>query len=242
MTGLQKIAGRLFPPYKFKVQRKEWTLLVDSLIFSLPNDFCELKDQRQSSNLFDLSDWDLFPGFKFITIGYPKTTLNDFKKRGQNYRLSGQRIFSKKINDYVNVEFMIHDNYLVGFRIENSNYEIEEFDLNRIESKNTQRTLVAYPPSEIEMFYANLDDNLKSRLSPDDIFDIDFNNRTYFAFYDLEDGNYLATDKKLNVYSLVHDARPIAKKLKHSLTEILVDIETKQFNKDKHLEKRYKDS
>jgi hypothetical protein len=77
-------------------------------------------------------------------------------------------------------------------------------------------------------------------LNPDDIFDIDFSNRTYYAFYDLEDGNYLATDKKLNVYSLVHDARPMAKKLKCSLADMLVDIEAKTFDKDKHLEERYK--
>jgi hypothetical protein len=56
----------------------------------------------------------------------------------------------------------------------------------------------------------------------------------------LEDGNYLATDKKLNVYSLVHDARPMAKKLKHSLADILDDIATKTFDKEKHLEERYK--
>jgi hypothetical protein len=240
MTPLQKLIGRVFPSYKFKVQREEWTALVNALINSLPDDFNELKEQRRSTNLLNLSDWALFPGFKFLTIGYSETTLNDFKRRGQNYRLSGLRIFSKKQNDYVNVEFLIHDNYLVGFRIENSNYEIEEFDLKKIESKNHQRTPMDFPPSEIDLFYDRLDDNLKSKLNPDEIFDIDFANRTYYVFYDLEDGNYLAADKKLNVYSLVHDARPMAKKLKYSLADILVDLETKKFDKDKHLEERFK--
>jgi hypothetical protein len=240
MTGLQKIIGRVFPPYKFKVQRLEWTVLVDSLINSLPDDFNELKEQKRRTKLLGLSDWDLFPDFKFMTISYPGTTLNDFKKRGQNYRLSGQRIFSKNLNDYTKVEFLIHDNYLAGLRIENSNYEIEEFDLKRIESKNLQRTSVDFPPSEIDLFYERLDDKLKNRLNPDSIFDIDFDNRTYYAFHDMEDGNYLATDKKLNVYSLVHDAQPMAKKLKYSLADILVEIEKKTFDKDKHLEERYK--
>jgi len=240
MTGLQRIIGRVFPPYKFKVQRQEWTMLVGSLIDNLSDDFNELKEQRRRTNLFNLSDWDLFPGFKFMTIGFPGTTLNDFKKRRRNYRLSGQRIFSRKQNDYANVEFLIHDNYLAGLRIENSNYELDEFDLNRIESSNLQQTSVDFPASEIDFFYEQLDDSLKSRLNPDDIFDIDFDNRTFYAFYDLEDGNYLATDKKLTVYSLVHDARPMAKKLKYSLADILVDIGTKTFDKEKHLEERYK--
>ena len=107
MTGLQKILGLVFPPYKHKVQRQELTLLVNSLVNNLPKDFDELKEQRRRTNLFFLSDWVLFPGFKFMSIGYPGTTLNDFKKRGQNYRLSGQRIFSKKVNDYANVEFIV---------------------------------------------------------------------------------------------------------------------------------------
>lgn len=81
---------------------------------------------------------------------------------------------------------------------------------------------------------------VRHSMEPDDIFDVEFGNRTYYVFYDLEDGNYLATDKKLNVYSLVHDARPATKKLKCSLAEILTDIETKAFHKDKHLEERYK--
>lgn len=242
MTGLQKIIGRIFPSYKFKVKRKEWSTLIDALINSLSDDFNELKEQRRKTNLFDLSDWDIFPGFKFITVGFPGTTLNDFKKRRQNYLLSGQRIFSRKLGNYTNVEFLINDNYIAGLKIENSNYELEEFDLNIIDSSNIQKTSVDFPASEIDLFYEQLDENLKSRLTSDDIFDIDFNNRTFYAFYDLEDGNYLAIDKKLNVYSLVHDAQPMAKKLKYTMAEILDDIETKKFDKEKHLEERYKNS
>jgi hypothetical protein len=47
MTLLQKLIGRIFPPYKFKVQRQEWTVIVDSLINALPDDFGDLKEQRR---------------------------------------------------------------------------------------------------------------------------------------------------------------------------------------------------
>jgi hypothetical protein len=213
---------------------------MNSLINSLPDDYQDLKEQRQRTNLLALSDWVLFPGFKFITTSYPGTTLNDFKKRGQNYKLTGLRIFSTKLNDYVGVDLLIHDNYLAGLRIERSDYQLEEFELMNVQNEKLEKTVIEFPPSEIDLFYEKLDGSLKSKINPDDIFDIDFNNRTFYAFYDLEDGNYLATDKKLNVYSLVHDARPMAKKLKYSLADILNDIETKQFDKDKHLEERFK--
>jgi hypothetical protein len=240
MRALQKIIGQIYRPYKFKVQRQDLTLLLNSLVNSLPDDYQELKEQRQRTNLLALSDWVLFPGFKFMMTSYPGTTLNDFKKKGQNYKLSGLRIFSTKLNDYVSADFLIHDNYLAGLRIERSDYQLEEFDLKNIRSEKLEKEAVDFPPSEVDLFYEKLDDSLKRKINPDDIFDIDFNNRTYYAFYDLEDGNYLATDKKLNVYSLVHDARPMAKKLKYSLAGILNDIDTKQFDKDKHLEERFK--
>jgi hypothetical protein len=242
MTLLQKLIGRIFPPYKFKVQRQEWTVIVDSLINALPDDFGDLKEQRRSTRLYNLSDWEAVPGFRFMTIGYSDAALKAFVKRGQNYKLSGQRIFSVKADRYVNVEFILRDNCLTGLSIEQSNYELQEFDLNRIENKNLQKTPVDLPPTDIDLFYAQLHDDIKSKLSPGDIFEIDFDNRTYFAFYDLEDGNYLATDKKMHVYSLVHDARPQMQKLKTSLPDILANIEAKTFDKVRHLAERHKGS
>ncbi|MGN8070907.1 hypothetical protein [Mucilaginibacter sp. 22184] len=240
MKGLKKLIGQIFPPYKFKIQRQEWTLLVDTLITNLPDDYQELKEQRQRTRLYGLSDWILFPGFMFITIGYDENGHREFKKRRTSYQLSGQRIFSKKLNDYTSVDFLIKENLLAGIRIENSNYEIEEFDLKRVQSQHLERTRIEFPPSDLDLFYDGLDDQIKSKLNPEDIFDIDFNNRKFYAFYDLKDGNYLATDKKLNVYSLVHDAKPMAKKLKYSLSEILDDIIAENFDKGKHLEERYR--
>lgn len=238
MKAFQKLIGEFYKPYKLEVQRKERILLVNALVDSLPDEYSELKAQRHSTNLLSLNDWDLFPGFKFMLTAYPGTTLNDIKRKGRNYKLSGLRVFSKKLNEYTNVDFLIHDNYLAGLRIEGSGYQLEEFDLKKIQNGKIETTAVEFPPSEVDLFYESLNDNLKSKLNPDDIFDIYFNNRTYFVFNDLDDGNYLATDQNLNVYSLVHDARPMSKKLKCSLTDILNDIETMRFDKDKHLDER----
>jgi len=99
----------------------------------------------------------------------------------------------------VGVEFLIHDNYLAGFRIENSNYEFEEFDLNRIESRDIERTSIEFPPSDIDLFYEGLDAELKSKLDPDALDEV-------------------------------------------SLIDILNQIETKAFDKNKHLENRYRNS
>jgi hypothetical protein len=56
----------------------------------------------------------------------------------------------------------------------------------------------------------------------------------------LGDGNYLAVDKNQNVYSLIHDAKPVVKKIKLTFGEILANISEGWFEKDKHIHERYR--
>ena len=72
----------------------------------------------------------------------------------------------------------------------------------------------------------------------DKLEEIELNGRSYFSILDLEDGNCIAIDKKLNVYSLVHDAKPMSKKMKIDLEEFLNNINS--FDSEKHLSERYK--
>ena len=55
----------------------------------------------------------------------------------------------------------------------------------------------------------------------------------------MKDGNYLAVNEKLEVYSLVHDAKPMVKKQNTSFDEILSDLQTNKFDKQQHLKDRY---
>lgn len=128
---------------------------------------------------------------------------------------------------------------MAGLKITNSHYELREFDLGKITAGNVVKSEFIFPPNEIDIFYNSLDPAIKNLLSPSDLFDIDFNNRTFYSFYDMEDGNYLAVDKNLVVYSLVHNARPMVTKMKISFMEILNAIKDNRFDKVAHLEKRY---
>ena len=74
---------------------------------------------------------------------------------------------------------------------------------------------------------------------PGDFFEIEFNDRVYYAFNDLEDGNYLAVNEKLEVYSLVHDDKPMVKRQNTSFDEILSDLQTNKFDKQQHIKDRY---
>jgi hypothetical protein len=67
-------------------------------------------------------------------------------------------------------------------------------------------------------------------LNLDDIIDIELNGKIYYAFYDLEDGNYLAVDKNLVFYTLIHDEEQMVTKLKTSFKKIITDIARNQFD------------
>jgi len=242
MNAFQKILGTVFPPYKFSALRKERSKLFTSIISSLPDEYKQIRIQTLSSRFWGFDDWKPYPNFKFVTLSYKGETLSMYKKRGQNFKISGLEIFSRTNKKLEDIEILVQDNLVQGLKITNSDYLLSEFDLGQIINSNVSKSVFEFTPSEIDIFYNSLGQNIKDQLNPFDIFDIDFNNRTFYAFYDLEDGNYLAVDKNLNVYSLVHDARPMATRMKTSFSQILNDISEKHFVKEKHLEERYRNS
>jgi hypothetical protein len=239
MNILQKTLGTVFPPYKFSVLRQEQAKLFKAIISALPDDFSEIKTQTFSGRLYGLDDWKLFPDFKFISMAYGGDTVFQYKRRGQNFKIAGLQIFSKRNNKFENIEILIQDNLIRGLKITHSAYQLNEFHLQKIKLDNVVKSDFAFPPSDIDVFYHGLDAAIKQKLNPNDLSEIDFNNRIFYSFYELEDGNYLAVDKNLNVYSLVHDAKPMAKRLKGSFIQILNDLQSNKFDKEKHLDERY---
>jgi hypothetical protein len=239
MNILQKALGTVFPLYKFNVLRQEQAKLFTAIFSSLPGEFSEIKSQTLSGRLYRLDDWKLFPDFKFVSMFYGGETVFQYKKRGQNFKISGLQIFSKRNDQFENIEILVKDNLITGLRITNSDYQLHEFDIRKLRSDNVFKTDFAFPPSDIDLFYDRLDTEIKQMLTPDDLSEIDFGNRIYYSFYDFEDGNYLAVDKNLSVYSMVHDAKPMAKRLKETFIEILSELQSNKFDKERHLAERY---
>lgn len=239
MNILQKALGAVFPPYKFSVLRTEQARLFNAVISALPDSFSEVRTQTLSGRLYGLDDWDLFPDFKLVTIAYAGDNVFQYKKRGQNFKISGIQMFSKRNNRFENIEILVQENLVCGIKINNSDYQLNEFDLIKLKTENISKVDFIFPPSEIDLFYDRMETDIKQMLNPDSLFEIEFNNRSYYSFLDLEDGNCLAVDKNLNVYSLIHDAKPMAKRLKNPFVEVLSEIQSNKFDKEKHLEERY---
>jgi hypothetical protein len=240
MNFIQRFFGTVFPPYRHRLIQKEQGQIFSALIDSLPEEFANLKQQVKGFSFLGLSSWTLFPEFKFITKAFPGETIFQYKKRGQDFKISGIKLFSKKQNAFVDAALLIHNNLIAGLRIDKSNYELSEFDISKVNGNNATKSAFNFPPGNIDKFIESLEPDIKEKINPGEIFDIEFGNRIFFVFYDMEDGNYLAVDKNQRVYSLVHDAKPMIKLMKTSFSKILSDIATGRFDKDQHLDERYR--
>lgn len=239
MNFLQKIRATIFPKYKKILLKKEHLNLLSNIATALPDEFQDLKYQLLSGHILGFINGTLNPDFKSILVTYSER-ISKFKKRGQNFKISGLKIHSNRSNSFEEIELLVRDNLFAGLKIKNSKYELGEFKLTQIINDSVTKSDFFFPPNEIDTFYDTLDPAIKDLLNPNDIIDIEFNNKTYYSFYDMEDGNYLAVNKKLNVYSLIHDATPMVSKMKISFIDILSDINENRFDKESHFNERYK--
>ena len=240
MNIFQKILGTIFPPYKYPVIRREQQKWLDAVVAAMPDEFAGIKQQLNAGRMMNLSDWRLFPDFKFTGKAYAGETIFQYKKRGRNFKISGIGVFSKRTKTEEAVTLLIKNNLLCGLQISNSDYDLSRYDLGRIDASRTQVSEFYFPPDQFDLFYEQLSDEVRALLDRDRIEEIEHGNRTLYSFYDMEDGNCLAFDKKQQVYSLVHDGRPVVTRMKVSLVEILQALQNGTFDKEKHLDQRYR--
>lgn len=240
MSLLQKTLAAIFPKRKTALILNEQKELFYSVINSLPDDFADLKIQAKANNFEGLKNWELHPDFKYTEITYPGENYRKYHTRGKDIKISGLRIFSKVHQRFEEAEIVLHNNLIWAFKISHSKYKPEEFDFSNIKNKNIDIATFKFEPIKVDIFYDNLDDAIKEKLDYYTVFDIDYDGRIFYTFYDFEDGNYLAVDKELNVYSLVYDAEKEILKMETSFLDILEEINTNRFDQELHLENRYK--
>ncbi|MBE9462182.1 hypothetical protein ACFP1I_13165 [Dyadobacter subterraneus] len=238
MNVFQKILGIIFPPYKFAVLRREQGQLFTAIISVLPESMASIKEVALSGKFFGFSEWKEYPDFKFCEVSYSQTQWTSGNKRGENFKILGFQLYSSRTNQFEDIEILVKNNLVNGLKITNSEYYLSEFGTLKFKSDSIHKLDFQFMPEKIDLFYNSLDLNIKQRIMPSDLFEIEFNGRVYYAFNDLEDGNYLAVNERLEVYSLVHDSKPMAKKQNVSFDKILSDLQTNKFDKQ-HFKDRY---
>ena len=240
MNVIQKTLSSLFPKYKSRLIIEGQKKLFHNIMNALPDHLSDLKTQAKVNNFEGFKKFDLHPDFKYTEIYYPGENYFKYKIRGKNSKISGLRIFSKVNQRFEEVEILIWDNLIWALKINHSNYDFKEFDFSKVRNNSIDISNFDFPPRKIDLFYDSLDEAIQERLDYNELFDEEIDGKIFYTFYGLEDGNSLAVDEELNVYSIAYDTDNMFFKMDISFLQILDDLSANRFDEKKHLEERYK--
>ena len=136
----------------------------------------------------------------------------DFEIINRNHKtcfnLTGISVLNKKTNLFQPVKLYFQSDGLTRIEINNPEYFHKTFDLNQI-----QKGEIAIEHLELENPDQKTAEKILKSLSKEQIdlleldytFEIEFDEKLFYTILDMEDGNYVAVDKKGKVYRLNHD-------------------------------------
>lgn len=145
----------------------------------------------------------------YLSLGY---SPEDFEIINKNHKtcfdLLGISVFNKKKNSYQPIKLYYQSDGLTKIEVENPEYFHKTFDLNKIQVNSLEiiHLNIENPDKEIaEKALKSLTKEQIDFLELDFTFEIEIKGKLFYTILDMEDGNYIAVDKKGRVFRLNHD-------------------------------------
>jgi hypothetical protein len=168
----------------------------------------QIKSAIGLSKIYEVSFMNEPKGI-YITHGYKP---NEFEIINRNHKtcfnLTGISIFNKKKNQYQPIKLYYQSDSLTRIEIDNPEYFHKTFDLDKIQKGEIKfEYLKIENPDQktAETILKSLTKEQLELLELDYTFEIEFDEKLFYTILDMEDGNYVAVDKKGKVYRLNHD-------------------------------------
>ena len=180
----------------------------------LESEMPQIKTAIELSKIYGISFMHEPKGI-YISCGYnPK----DFEIINRNHKtcfnLTGISVLNKKRNSYQPIKLYYQSDGLTKIEIENPEYFHKTFDLNQIQKGKLEleHLKMENPDKKVaEKILKSLTKNQINLLELDYTFEIEFDEKLYYTILDMEDGNYVAVDKKGKIYRLNHDHKEMVK-------------------------------
>ena len=172
----------------------------------------------------------IFPGIKEVlvlssklySIQFPKKPSGISLSRGYsaknyekiirehktNFDLYGLKVFNKKLNKYEDITLHFHNDFLTFIEVKNPEKFHKTYDYNKLQigELRTKQIYIENQDKKITLeILKNLSQDKLNQLEIEDAFEILFNENLYYTILDMEDGNYIAVDKRGKVFRLNHD-------------------------------------
>lgn len=132
------------------------------------------------------------------------------------FELSGIYLLERKTQRQKEIKLFYQRNVLHQISVEKPETFYKDFDLNSITKKETKiREIVTENPGLkiVSRILSSLNKQQLALLYIEDTFEIEINDKFYYTIVDMENGNYIAVDKKGKIFRLNHNARETEKEI-----------------------------
>lgn len=180
----------------------------------LESELPQLKSSIGMSKLYGINFTEKPKGI-FITRGYnPKQFEQINRNHKTNFNLTGISVWNRKTEKYEPVKLNYHYDSLTKIEIENPEYFHKTYDLNQLQKNEIklEHLKIENPDRKIaEKALKTLSKEQLELLELEFTFEIELDEKLFYTILDMEDGNYIAVDKKSKIYRLNHDHKETVK-------------------------------
>lgn len=163
----------------------------------------------------------------FYSIGFDPSQSDKSMTKGKQFEL--ENIIIKQDGQAYPLNITIHNGLWIGFEIEKNILGFNNFQIDLSSFKKSKSKFAA--DTKIEKLVSGL---ICEKLDLTDLSEFDIDGKTYYQIKDLEDGNYIAIDKKGQVFGLIHDPYK-TELINKSVKQFVDDVNNGQFDFDKYL-------
>jgi hypothetical protein len=140
------------------------------------------------------------------------SSQKEFEEANRNHKtyfyLNGISVFNRKSETFEPIKLQYNFDRLAIIEIDNPEYFHKLFDLNRIQKGEIELEHLKMENPEQKTAEKALNSLTKEQLELlelDYTFEIELDEKQFYTILDMEDGNYIAVDKKGKIYRLNHD-------------------------------------
>lgn len=195
--------------FNFKTTKKNVRQFQLKLAEQLPSEFSSYKNIVKEPVLYNSIVFTKNPEGITVMYGYSDEFYKKYQsEQNKFFNLTGVYLKNKHTNTYVEIPMTFSQGNLQHIIVANPMKFHRDFDFNSIELRNLKTEYITIQNSNqeiVESILKSLTDEQLKLLELRDTFEIDFDDTTYYTILDMEDGNYIALDKKGKVYRLTHD-------------------------------------
>jgi hypothetical protein len=216
----------MFEFFKKQKFKKDVRKLENELVKALRNYFPDLAENHEHWALSTISV--LEKNEKIIHLLHMTSDVDYCEKNRakyrKNYKINGVEIFDNRINKPIQIRLIVHANLIQHIYLPFEKNISKEFDLNSIKVNDPQTEIFEIENNDekiLRKILNGLGDNQLQLLEIENTFEIELDNKFYYTIFDMEDGNYIAVDKKGKVYRLIHDHEQPVKKIAEKVEAFL---------------------